>query len=395
MGFGDLLGGVGDVLHGIGEAARGTDPTYRYAKAQEAALDDERRQQAMVDDLTRAYVFAEQGNMGGVQRLLQDRMDNIGKLKGDPFHTAELLRMAQDPARHGELKQELGGFVQAGIMANRIKLPTGQGGVEGAKQTNVFKNGAIFQALDDTNMQLTLPSGQTIRPGDPQWGAAMAQATQSGVSYAGDVAGAQANASGAANNFWQPQTAQQIAEAAAAIKLATQPGIDKASQAATDAQKKSTALLDKVDQVRGGLFAIDDAISAIDDGASSGKIADLWPSIRTSTLALENAGRRLGLQVIQSATFGALSEGEMKLAMETALPKLEPAALREHLANKKAAQSKLADYMESAAIYLAEPGNTPATWAAEQKAKREQPGNTSQGAQQPANGGKVVDWNDL
>jgi hypothetical protein len=75
---------------------------------------------------------------------------------------------------------------------------------------------------------------------------------------------------------------------------------------------------------------------------------------------------RLGLDVISSVTFGALSEGEMSLAMETAVPRnLDEGALREWLLDKKAAQEKAAEALYQAAVYLGKPGNTLAKWLAE------------------------------
>ncbi len=72
---------------------------------------------------------------------------------------------------------------------------------------------------------------------------------------------------------------------------------------------------------------------------------------------------QLGLDVIGSVTFGALSEGEMKLAMETAVPRnLDGPQLKEWLVQKRAAQEKAAKARRAAAIYLGTPGNTLKGW---------------------------------
>ena len=47
----------------------------------------------------------------------------------------------------------------------------------------------------------------------------------------------------------------------------------------------------------------------------------MMPSVTEASASLENAMNRMGLDVIGSVTFGALSEGEMRLAMDTAVPR--------------------------------------------------------------------------
>ena len=115
----------------------------------------------------------------------------------------------------------------------------------------------------------------------------------------------------------------------------------------------------------------DEVIASIDSGANTGVIAQKFPSMFQSSVTLDNAAQRLGLGVISSATFGALSEAEMKMAMSTALPKgLEGPALREWVINKKAADAKAAGALEDAAIYFGEPGNTVSSWLKLQKEQR-------------------------
>ncbi|GAF84393.1 unnamed protein product, partial [marine sediment metagenome] len=82
---------------------------------------------------------------------------------------------------------------------------------------------------------------------------------------------------------------------------------------------------------------------------------------------------RLGLDVVANTTFGALSAGELAMAMSTALPtELDGPELREWMVEKKGVQEKLADYLESAAIYLGTPGNTKVGWLKKKKMERQQ-----------------------
>lgn len=108
---------------------------------------------------------------------------------------------------------------------------------------------------------------------------------------------------------------------------------------------------------------LDDAIAAIDKGANTGVIASKFPSLFAGAIELDNIQRRLGLDVVGSVTFGALSEGELQLALETALPtNLDQPQLKQWLVEKKAAQGKLADYLSEQAAFLSKPGNTLDEW---------------------------------
>jgi hypothetical protein len=116
-------------------------------------------------------------------------------------------------------------------------------------------------------------------------------------------------------------------------------------------------------QIRGNLSKIDQAIQAIDNGAKSGQLQSRVPTWNAATIELRNLQNELGLDVIGSVTFGALSEGELRLALQTALPTtLNEPDLRDWLVRKKAAQEKLLGYMEAQARFLSRPGNTLAMW---------------------------------
>ena len=98
---------------------------------------------------------------------------------------------------------------------------------------------------------------------------------------------------------------------------------------------------------------IDSAIKAIDDGANTGPVDNWFPSFKTATIELQNAGNRMGLDVIGAVTFGALSAGEMKLAMSTALPMdMQPKELKTWLGTRKRAQHKLRSEMIKAAQHF-------------------------------------------
>jgi len=131
---------------------------------------------------------------------------------------------------------------------------------------------------------------------------------------------------------------------------------------------------------------IDDAIAAIDRGASAGLVYNMLPNVTEASASLKNALDRMGLDVIGSVTFGALSEGEMHLAMDTAAPRgLQPAELRVWLERKRGAQVKAAEMLADAAQYLTKPGNTINGWI--ERNRKAKNGNSG-------NSGETVDFSD-
>lgn len=124
----------------------------------------------------------------------------------------------------------------------------------------------------------------------------------------------------------------------------------------------------------------DDAISALDAGANTGAIAAKLPTLSAASTLLENAKLRLGLDVIASVTFGALSEGERNAAMATALPTgLPEAELREWIKTRQQAELKIARIQTEAINHFSQPGKSQRELQREwvKKYKAEVPGLTA------------------
>ncbi|MBL4664272.1 MAG: hypothetical protein JKY22_12140 [Flavobacteriaceae bacterium] len=115
---------------------------------------------------------------------------------------------------------------------------------------------------------------------------------------------------------------------------------------------------DKIQSISKNIDNINKAIEEIDAGASTGAIESrFFPSIRASTVALEQIQSELALDVVGATTFGALSKGELDLAKEVALPtKLEPAELKKFLVDKKSAQEKLMAYYQEQIDFIDQGG---------------------------------------
>ena len=80
----------------------------------------------------------------------------------------------------------------------------------------------------------------------------------------------------------------------------------------------------------------------VSEGAKTGFIQKFLPSTSAATTELRTIARTMGIDIINSATFGALSATELNLALETAFDQnLTGDALVEYIKNKIAAQTKL------------------------------------------------------
>jgi|GEM_PF-6389247 len=127
----------------------------------------------------------------------------------------------------------------------------------------------------------------------------------------------------------------------------------KAVETQKDVQEFISQAAPKIAAIESNISTYDDVITAIDEGARTGNILSRLPSINEQSKDLDNLRIRLGLDVVSMATFGALSESEMRIALDSALPTTkEPQALREWVVNKQQSQRKAAEAMRDAVSFL-------------------------------------------
>jgi len=118
---------------------------------------------------------------------------------------------------------------------------------------------------------------------------------------------------------------------------------EKATLMGNDAYDRSRDLRNQVQQ-------FEQALSLVEDGALSGWLNQKLPAINDRTALLRGIQNDLGISVINSATFGALSEREMQMAMATNLDlNLPPKELREMIIEQIRVRTKLAQEFESRA----------------------------------------------
>lgn len=107
------------------------------------------------------------------------------------------------------------------------------------------------------------------------------------------------------------------------------------------------------------LYRLNEAYQALERGGKSGVFQQYLPAFDESTAALRAAANSLGIDIINSATFGALSEKELQLALQTGLPmSLGEDQLKDYIKRKVAAQAKLRDELLKQARTLTS-GNMP------------------------------------
>lgn len=106
--------------------------------------------------------------------------------------------------------------------------------------------------------------------------------------------------------------------------------------------------------IDGMIGRLSQAYDALLRGGKSGPFQQFIPSFDEATSTLRQAANQLGIDIINSATFGALSASELKLALETGLPmSLSEEELKGYIQRKVAAQVKLRDELVSQARKLA------------------------------------------
>ena len=116
--------------------------------------------------------------------------------------------------------------------------------------------------------------------------------------------------------------------------------------------------VEKIQKINVGIQNIDKALALLDSGAGVGAIEKWIPSIKGSTVALNNLQSTMALDVIGAVTFGALSQGELDLAKNVALnTKLDTPDLIADLQARKAAQEKLKSYFDEQIQFLDQGGS--------------------------------------
>jgi len=130
----------------------------------------------------------------------------------------------------------------------------------------------------------------------------------------------------------------------------------------------SKIVFDSYDQmatVRDNISTLEDAKRALESGAQTGFFAQFLPNISRSATELANVKNRLGLDVVSSVTFGALSESELNMALDTALPtNMDEDYLKDWVQERIDAKKKLLKNLLEVTGFLSR-GNSIGDWMEE------------------------------
>lgn len=254
----------------------------------------------------------------------------------------EQQMQAQDPMRALEMD-----YKRAQTQKLQRELSGELGDAAKVQSSTILDDGTSVLVMNDGSRRVLSPTGETVT------GQAAADAIRSARQYT-------------------VENQREIYGGRRAGTLGADIELGGAAAGAAEGGKKTMeagfSAWDDYNKIQGSIANIDEAIAALDSGAKSGIVYNMLPNVTEASASLKNAMDRMGLDVIGSVTFGALSEGEMRLAMETAVPRsLQPAELRNWLQRKRDAQEKASRTLADAAMFLTVPGNTINDWIAKNR----------------------------
>ena len=291
----------------------------------------------MLGDYTTVMGLYESGRPDLVERFYEEKIElfeNSGRqeeaantknvlemFKSDPEGwalTVDLPRAAYDQSTFLEEKAKRR-QAQIDFQTSQIELKKLEKEVEGSlvnfdvQSSKILPDGSIVMVGTDGTSVVRDPSGKLVV------GAARAGVIETGQEYGVDI-----------------QTRRARGREGAKIS-----------------QQISRESFETLGKVRKNIGNLDAAIAALDEGADTGVIESRFPDWKASSIELRNIQRQLGLDVIGSVVFGALSEGELELALATALPiQLQEEDLKDWLTRKKEAQLKLSDELQNAVMFF-------------------------------------------
>jgi len=162
----------------------------------------------------------------------------------------------------------------------------------------------------------------------------------------------------AVGNAIQTISAQGLAEQIGDVKAIIKEREEFGKLTGASRSKSIDAGFETIRKIDQNVINLDRAIAAVEAGAGTGAIERRFPSIKAASVQLDQIQGELALDVVGAVTFGALSEGELNLAKQIALPTgLDGPQLIKHLQDKKSAQQKLRGYFNEQIQFLDQGGS--------------------------------------
>jgi hypothetical protein len=198
------------------------------------------------------------------------------------------IKSEKNSGRRAQLQRLLTG-VESGMVSPQDAIEattTGSlgGGNRSVQRSVNYKDGSIQTVYKDGTTEITTAAGNTFGPGDDGYEEATTGARDSGVSYAGDVAGA------------------------------TQDG----KQSSLDRAEVAKEYVASGETEKTYLDARE-VVAEMED-YSFGKVSAMFPNFSQGSIKLQNFKNEIGLKVIAGGNFGQLNETELNLALNQGIP---------------------------------------------------------------------------
>ena len=345
--FGAALGGR---LQGFDQGVR-QDEALQFEKAQSLrAQEDEQQQQRQTMMLMDNRVYLDHmrnGRFDKGRELLVNRISSINQLGGDPQHSQGLL----DIMNTGDNQQALSESKLFDDEAVTRGFLDPMGGDKPKQQivdgqlVTIGPEGAVASEIE--GLAQGGGSAKTVQSSDILPDGTIVKVFKSGLTEVSDPQG---------NVITGQQRADKIRESrefGAEIQGKRSRERTLGSEIAKTSIEVGGAAFKKLPVIRGNIANLDKVISAIDQGAKSGAVERFLPSVRAASVELDNLRNQLGLDVIGDVTFGALSKGELDLALDTALPTgLNEPELKAWAENKRSAQTNVLKELRKTAKFF-------------------------------------------
>ena len=114
------LSKIAAALGGFGAGVQGKGQEYLTGLQERRAEEEKKRLTAMVKDAKQAYDFINRGDVNNAMSLIQDRVQMIGELGGDPSDTAR-IGATLESGRIAEAQNELRGFLRPFMPTETVK----------------------------------------------------------------------------------------------------------------------------------------------------------------------------------------------------------------------------------------------------------------------------------
>ena len=331
--------GWAEALSGLGAGLQGQGPQWQVAhndRLKTLSELDDKRKQAMLEDFRSTLVRLKSGDRAGASQLLQDRLQAISQLGGDPSDTAEINRMIQE----GRIDEAVAGLQSIDDMAVvNGKLPSMELGGEGTP-SNV-QEFLFWQSLPEDQKQQYMQVKRAQQIIDMGGGASgivqgnqavpivQAQGQTIGQVRA-DVAGAEAGLAGATSAAsaagqlgqeldYKPAIEAGITEARLTTEAGIKPRMEADIAAAVDGAKQGVLEAAKAKDATKLFAAYDTAINNLSTalGATeTGPLIGQLPALTSNAQAAKGAQQVLAVAIkglVRTAGEGTWTDSDQRM----------------------------------------------------------------------------------